>query len=54
MVRQPPWSIRYHWATVPSAALACGAATWKYSSADAVRGSGVPLTNAVAGGRFRG
>jgi hypothetical protein len=42
-------SIRYHWAAPPSAVLKCGTATWKYSSAEAVRRSGVPLTNAVAG-----
>ena len=49
MARHGPASTRYRWVTVPSAALACGAATWKYSSAEVVSRSGVPLTNAVAG-----
>ena len=46
---QPRRSIRYHCATRPSAAFACGAATWKYSCAEAVCRCGVPLTNAVRG-----
>ncbi len=54
MARHGPASTRYRWVTVPSAALACGAATWKYSSAEVVSRSGVPLTNAVAGAWFRG
>jgi len=54
MARHGPTSIRYRWVTVPSAALACGAATWKYSSVEAVPDSGVPLTNAVTGGLCRG
>jgi len=54
MACQLPWSTRYHWATVPSAALPCGAATWKYSSVEEVCRSGVPLTNAAAGGLCAG
>jgi len=49
--RQRPWSTRYRWAAGPSAALWCGAATLKNSSADAVRRSGVPFTNSLTGGR---
>ena len=40
MARHGPKSIRYRWVTVPSAALACGAATWKYSSVEAVAAPG--------------
>jgi len=54
MARHGPKSIRYRWLTAPSAALACGAATWKYSSAEAVSRSGVPFTNAVTGALCRG
>ena len=40
--------------TAPSALFACAAATWKYSSVEAVCRSGVPLTNAVTGALPRG